>query len=69
MDTMNLEVVGFPQSLGAALCGAMALLMTVCLDLLVGEPPARVHPVVWMGEALRWWGVRLAPQAPRAADW
>ncbi len=66
---MNLEVVGLPQSLGAALWGAMALLMAVWLDRLVGEPPARIHPVVWMGEALRWWGERLAPQAPRAADW
>ena len=66
---MDLEVLGLPQSLGAALWGAMALLMAVWLDRLVGEPPARIHPVVWMGEALRWWGERLAPQAPRAADW
>lgn len=49
--------------------GAMALLMAVWLDRLVGEPPARIHPVVWMGEALRWWGERLAPLSPRAADW
>ena len=66
---MDPEVLGLPQSLGAALWGAMALLMAVWLDRLVGEPPARIHPVVWMGEALRWWGERLAPQAPRAADW
>ncbi len=66
---MDLEVLGLPQSLGAALWGAMALLMAVWLDRLVGEPPARIHPVVWMGEALRWWGERLAPLSPRAADW
>ena len=66
---MNLEVVGLPQSLGAALWGAMALLMAVWLDRLVGEPPERVHPVVWMGKVLRWWGERLAPLSPRAADW
>ena len=66
---MDLEVVGLPQSLGAALWGAMALLMAVWLDRLVGEPPERVHPVVWMGKVLRWWGERLAPLSPRAADW
>ncbi len=66
---MNLEVVGLPQSLGAALWGAMALLMAVWLDRQVGEPPERVHPVVWMGKVLRWWGERLAPLSPRAADW
>ena len=66
---MDLEVLGLPQSLGTALWGAMALLMAVWLDRLVGEPPARIHPVVWMGEALRWWGERLAPLSPRAADW
>ena len=66
---MDLEVLGLPQSLGAALWGAMALLMAVWLDRLVGEPPERVHPVVWMGKVLRWWGERLAPLSPRAADW
>ena len=49
--------------------GSMALLMAVWLDRLVGEPPERVHPVVWMGKVLRWWGERLAPLSPRAADW
>ena len=66
---MDLEVLGLPQSLGTALWGAMALLMAVWLDRLVGEPPERVHPVVWMGKVLRWWGERLAPLSPRAADW
>ena len=67
---MNLEAVGMlPHSMGAALLGAVALLLAVWLDRLVGEPPARAHPVVWMGQVLRWWGERLAPLAPRSADW
>ena len=41
-----------------AWCAALAL------DLLVGEPPARVHPVVWMGRLIGWLESR-APSAPR----
>jgi adenosylcobinamide-phosphate synthase len=67
---MNLEALGMlPQSMGAALLGAVALMLAVWLDRLVGEPPARAHPVVWMGQVLRWWGERLAPLSPRAVDW
>ncbi|SEA22179.1 adenosylcobinamide-phosphate synthase CbiB [Acidovorax soli] len=66
---MNLEAVGLPVSLEAALSGALALLLAVWLDRLVGEPPERAHPVVWMGQALRWWGERLAPLSPKAQDW
>jgi len=32
---------------------ALALCAAVALDLLVGEPPGAVHPVVWMGRTLR----------------
>ena len=32
--------------------GAAALLVAVAIDALFGEPPARWHPVVWMGRAL-----------------
>lgn len=42
------------------------LLAALALDLLAGEPPTRVHPVVWMGnlqKALR----RLAPRRPAPA--
>ena len=66
---MNLEAVGLPLSVGAALSGAVALWLAVWLDRLVGEPPERAHPVVWMGQALRWWGERLAPLSPKAQDW
>ena len=34
-------------------------------DLLVGEPPAGAHPVVWMGRCIAWLEAR-APRAPRA---
>ncbi|MEW6269248.1 MAG: cobalamin biosynthesis protein [Thermodesulfobacteriota bacterium] len=37
---------------------AAALLLALAWDLMLGEPPARVHPVVWMGRvvaaAVRW---------------
>jgi len=31
-----------------------AILLAVALDLVLGEPPARWHPVVWLGRALDW---------------
>ncbi|GIW10435.1 MAG: adenosylcobinamide-phosphate synthase CbiB [Chloroflexi bacterium] len=31
---------------------ASALLLAALIDALLGEPPARLHPVVWMGRAL-----------------
>ena len=67
---MNLDAVaGGGESMWVALSGAAALLLAVVLDRLAGEPPERVHPVVCMGQVLRWWGERLAPVVPRADDW
>jgi adenosylcobinamide-phosphate synthase len=40
-----------------------ALLLALSLDVLVGEPPERLHPVVWMGRGLAWLE-RLAPASP-----
>ena len=37
-----------------------ALLMAVALDLVLGEPPARAHPVAWLGRAFNW-AERRAP--------
>ncbi|PZA06021.1 cobalamin biosynthesis protein CobD [Meiothermus sp. PNK-Is4] len=37
------------------------------LDWRFGEPPAGLHPVVWMGHYLRWAGRGLPGQPPRAA--
>ncbi|MEZ0321964.1 MAG: adenosylcobinamide-phosphate synthase CbiB [Thermus sp.] len=35
----------------------MSLLLALLLDALLGEPPSRLHPVVWMGRYLGWaWG-------------
>jgi adenosylcobinamide-phosphate synthase len=45
-------------------CTALiALLTAFCLDRWFGEPPARWHPVVWMGKYLGWAGCRIAPMA------
>jgi len=38
---------------------ALAVLVALALDLLLGEPPARVHPVVAMGRYLAWAGRRV----------
>ncbi|KYF85670.1 cobalamin biosynthesis protein CobD [Sorangium cellulosum] len=46
---------------------AAALLVAVALDLACGEPPARVHPVVWMGAAINAMK-RRAPTGGRAAE-
>lgn len=53
-------------SVVAVLMGVPALALAV--DALWGEPPAPLHPVVWMGRALGWCGERLAPLSPRARD-
>ncbi len=37
------------------------LLLALALDLLLGEPPSRVHPVAWIGRALDR-GARLIPE-------
>jgi adenosylcobinamide-phosphate synthase len=44
----------------AVLCGALAM------DAVAGEPPARFHPVVWMGRLLRFFR-RWAPARPLPA--
>lgn len=38
-----------------------ALLFAFGLDRWLGEPPARWHPVVWIGRYLGWTGRRIAP--------
>ena len=45
---------------------ALALLLAVGLDRLLPEPPAGIHPVVWMGRAISAME-RAAPQAPLPA--
>ena len=43
-----------------------ALWLALLIDRTLGEPPARWHPVVWMGHYLGWTGRRIAPQAESA---
>ncbi|MBI4362099.1 MAG: cobalamin biosynthesis protein CobD [Euryarchaeota archaeon] len=40
------------------------LLGTLLLDLALGEPPARLHPVVWMGKTIGW----LQRRCPRGEE-
>jgi adenosylcobinamide-phosphate synthase len=41
---------------------AAALWLSLAIDRWLGEPPAPLHPVVWMGNYLGWIGARVAPQ-------
>ena len=38
-----------------------ALLVALAIDHYLGEPPARLHPVVWMGNYLNWAARQLRP--------
>ncbi len=46
-----------------------ALLLALAIDVLWGEPPAPLHPVVWMGKALQGCGERIAPLQPVVDDY
>jgi adenosylcobinamide-phosphate synthase len=37
--------------------------LALAIDRVLGEPPVRWHPVVWMGRWLAWLGARVAPPA------
>ena len=45
----------------AAWAHAVVPLLAFGLDVAFGEPPVRLHPVVWMGQYLQWAGERIAP--------
>jgi adenosylcobinamide-phosphate synthase len=48
----------------------IGLLCAFAIDRWLGEPPARWHPVVWMGKYLGWIGSGIAPREPsRLPDW
>ncbi|VTU19337.1 cobalamin biosynthesis protein [Variovorax sp. SRS16] len=49
------------------LIGVAALLLAMAIDHWLGEPPARWHPVVWIGRYLGWIGRRIAPRAEMAS--
>ncbi len=45
----------------------MSIILALLIDRLWGEPPARMHPVVWMGYYLRRAGCGLPDRGPRTA--
>ncbi|MHB1122091.1 MAG: adenosylcobinamide-phosphate synthase CbiB [Ramlibacter sp.] len=47
---------------------ALAVAVALAVDLRLGEPPARLHPVVWIGRYLAWAGRRIAPVAGAARE-
>ena len=57
--------------MGADLFGgvfASALLIAFVIDHFFGEPPARLHPVVWMGNCLNCAAVRVLPKSANHQD-
>ncbi len=44
---------------------AGALLMAFAIDHFFGEPPTRLHPVVWRGNCLNWAAAKVLPQPPK----
>lgn len=46
-----------------AMVAAGAVVVALAADRFFGEPPARLHPVVWIGRYLGWIGRRVAPDA------
>ncbi|MBO1437338.1 adenosylcobinamide-phosphate synthase CbiB [Meiothermus sp. CFH 77666] len=47
----------------------MSILLALLLDWSLGEPPARLHPVVWMGRYLGWAGRGLPKLSAARAFW
>jgi adenosylcobinamide-phosphate synthase len=52
--------VTLPDSV--AVSAVAAVWIAFAIDRCFGEPPARWHPVVWMGAFLGWAGARIAPR-------
>ena len=55
--------------LQTVLCVLIAVLVALLLDKLWGEPPAWLHPVVYMGKLLGAVGQALAPRSEVEKDW
>ena len=45
-----------------AVLPALALLIAFAIDHSFGEPPVRLHPVVWMGNCLNWAAANVLPE-------
>ena len=57
------------MSMWMALVFCAALLTALAIDRYLGEPRARLHPVVWMGNYLNWAANRLQPnRSPTIRD-
>lgn len=54
-----------PGSADTPTVACLAVLVALAVDRVWGEPPARWHPVVWMGQYLGWAGARIAPTPQR----
>jgi adenosylcobinamide-phosphate synthase len=52
----------------STLIPAVTLLLALLVDRYCGEPPVRLHPVVWMGNYLGWAGARLQRGLSSAAS-
>ena len=55
----------FAMLAGLPTISAAALLIAFAVDHVLGEPPARLHPVVWMGNCLNWAAAKVLPQPPK----
>ena len=60
---MSGDVSATWSALHTGVVGPAAVLLALGIDRCWGEPPARWHPVVWMGAYLAWAGHRVAPLA------
>lgn len=45
--------------------GLVVFLLAAALDIMLGEPPARIHPVVWIGRLISFLKARLRPTRTR----
>jgi adenosylcobinamide-phosphate synthase len=61
--------VSMPVLSAFSVAAAMGLLLLAacCIDHIWGEPPVRLHPVVWMGKYLQACGAVIARRPPAAA--
>ena len=54
-----------PGSADTLVVAGLVVLVALAVDRVWGEPPARWHPVVWIGHYLGWAGARIAPVPQR----
>ncbi len=69
-------MIGEAPACGLEAAGAAAMstsleifLLAVAFDLAFGEPPARIHPVVWIGRLIAFCALGRGPPAGRVQPW